>query len=59
MEYIMSKPQLFNLSCTFKFFDTSINDTKIGEILEKSAVRDFRAILGRIEKIYPEFTSVC
>lgn len=58
IEYIMSKPELFNLPCIFKFFDTSISDTKIGEILEKSSPRDFRVILERMEQAYPEFASV-
>ena len=58
MEYIMSKPELFNLPCIFKFFDSSISDTKIGEILEKSSARDFRLILERMEKAYPEFVNV-
>ena len=57
LKYLVSKPELFSLTCVLRFFDPEISETKIGEKLENVG-KDYRRILKRMEKAYPEFKDV-
>ena len=58
MNYIISKPALFNAISVHKFFDSSIPDTKAGEIIEKYTLRNYEKIAERLEHLYPEYKNV-
>ena len=57
LDYLVSRPDLFSLTSVLRFFDPAIPETKIGELLE-TVGKDYRRILKRLEKSYPQYKEV-
>lgn len=58
ISHIVGKPGLFNSPVVHKFFDSALPDTKVGEIIDKYSIKNYKLLSQRILELYPEFKDV-
>jgi len=58
MTFVVSKMRLFNSPVVHKFFDSALPDTKVGEIIDKYSIKNYKLLSQRILELYPEFKDV-
>ncbi len=51
---MISNISLFNLDGVWKFFDSNLEDTKVGEIISKLGKVDVVFVTNHLKKLYPK-----
>ena len=58
INFVIERSDLFSSPVLHKFFDSALPDTKVGEIINKYSIKNYKLIAERMLELYPEFKDV-